>query len=131
MAGRASILGSLPVFACLLGALTLALVLLGRYYGLGDATFALLAVPVVLAIGYLLWYRTLPYERPRPRARVAEPLDEDAASDTEEPAEETFEDPVEEADRIEAGLDDPEAPESSPSVLDADDPDRPPPVSGR
>jgi hypothetical protein len=93
MAGRASYLVSLPVVACLLGALSLGLVLLGRYYGLGSATFALLAVPVVLAVLYLAWYRTLPYERPRPRPRPG-PVEEDEEA-------EPFEDPVEEADRLE------------------------------
>ncbi|MGA8709609.1 MAG: hypothetical protein WB786_00020 [Thermoplasmata archaeon] len=89
MAGRGSYLVSLPVVAGLLGGLTLGLLLLGRYYDLGLVTFALLAIPVVLAIGYLAWYRTLPYEPPRPRPRP------EPAKEEEEP----FEDPVEEADR--------------------------------
>ena len=95
MAGRISYLLSLPVIAGLLAGLTLLLLLLGRYYDLGTLTFALLAVPVVLAVGYLAWYRTLPYERPRPRPRP-EPVVED---------DEPFDDPVEEADRQDEAAD--------------------------
>ncbi|HLM69824.1 MAG TPA: hypothetical protein VK423_00365 [Thermoplasmata archaeon] len=90
MSERTVSLLSLPVFAALLAALTLGLILLGRYYNLGTTTFALFAVPVLLAVVYLAWYRTLPYESPRAR-RVPAP-----AEDEEEP----FEDPVEEADRM-------------------------------
>ncbi|MGD0589022.1 MAG: hypothetical protein ABSA63_09575 [Thermoplasmata archaeon] len=108
MAGRGSYLVSLPVVAGLLGGLTLGLLLLGRYYGLGLVTFALLAVPVVLAIGYLAWYRTLPYEPPRPRPKPAK--------EEEEP----FEDPVEEADRHDKAAND-GAPDGPP----ADPPDEP------
>jgi len=84
---------SLPVVAVGVGALTLALVLLGRYWGLGVWGFALLAIPVAIAAGYLAWYRTLPYEpaRPGPSAtRIA-------------PTEEPFEDPVQEADDLARG----------------------------
>ncbi|MGP8076139.1 MAG: hypothetical protein ACLP8Y_05335 [Thermoplasmata archaeon] len=108
MAGRGSYLVSLPVIAGLLGGLTLGLLLLGRYYGLGLVTFALLAVPVVLAVGYLAWYRTLPYEPPRPRPRP-EPA-------KEHEAEEPFEDPVEEADRHDQAANDgaPDGPSADP-----------------
>lgn len=86
---------SLPVVAVLLAALTLALVLAGRFWwNLGLATFALLVVPVVLAVAYLAWYRTLPYEPARPAPSPSTfPF---------EPDDEPFEDPVEEADRFEA-----------------------------
>jgi len=96
MTDRSFSLLSLPVVACLLAVLTLGLVLVGRSYGLGTTTFALLAIPVVLALAYLAWYRTLPYQRPRPRPRAVPPPEDD----------EPFEDPVEEADRMEAGSDD-------------------------
>lgn len=114
MTGRSFSLLSLPVFAALLAVLTLGLILLGAYLGLGTYSFFLLAVPVVLAVGYLAWYRTLPYEGPvaRPEAVGTEPSPEEE--------EEPFEDPVEEADRIESGAESPvgaaeadDAPESS------------------
>ena len=83
---------SLPVVAALLAVLALALLFLGRLWGLGIDSLFLLAVPVALAIAYLAWYRTLPYE-PRPAARapaaVGLPVDN-----------EPFEDPVEEADEL-------------------------------
>lgn len=86
---------SLPVFAGLLGVLTLALMLLGRYFDLGTNTFLLLAIPIALAIMYLARYSTLPHTPERRRARprpVAPPPEE----------EEPFDDPVEEADRIDS-----------------------------
>ena len=75
----------MPVVAVALGGVALGLVLVGRYYGLGLLAFVLLAIPIVLALVYVSWYRTLPYE---PIFR------------TTAPAEEPFDDPVEEADRI-------------------------------
>lgn len=107
MVGRSSFsLLSLPVVAVLLAALALGLIFLGRTYGLGVVTFALLSVPIALAVLYLAWYRTLPYEPPvrSPRAEV---LDEEG----EAPVDEPFDDPVEEADRFESGIDDHDAAE--------------------
>lgn len=92
MSNRPSSFLSLPVVAALLAVLTLGLVLAGKSWGLGAASFALLAVPIALAIVYLAWYRTLPYEPVRPRPASAPSLDR-------EEEEELFEDPVEEADR--------------------------------
>lgn len=83
---------ALPVVAVLIGVLTLGLVLLGRFLGLGIYTLALLALPIGLALAYLVWYSKLPYE---PR-RVSGPA---AAPFTPTP-DEPFEDPVEEADRL-------------------------------
>lgn len=95
MSGRWSSVLSLPVVAVLLAALTLGLVLVGLHYGLGPATFTLLVIPIALAVAYLAYYRTLPYEGARP-------VDE-----------EPFEDPVEEADRIDSGLEEGGEPEPS------------------
>jgi len=97
MAGRPFSVRSLPVVAALLAVLALGLIVLGRYLGLGVDTFFLLAVPILLAVAYLAWYRTLPYEplRPAPPPAVA--------------GDEPFEDPVEEADRIEGARDDVDA----------------------
>ncbi|HYB77488.1 MAG TPA: hypothetical protein VEE83_02245 [Thermoplasmata archaeon] len=86
---------SFPVVAVLLAVLVLALLFLGKAWGLGTMTFYLLAIPVALAIAYLAWYRTLPYEPYTPRtvppaARAARVVDD-----------EPFEDPVEEADELE------------------------------
>jgi hypothetical protein len=106
---------SLPVVAVLLGALVFALLYLGRLWGLGNQAVYLLAVPVVLAIVYLAWYRTLPYEPARPavaRATTAPSLDPD----------EPFEDPVEEADRLESDEEEPARVEG-PGVGDSDESD--------
>jgi len=93
---RAASLLSLPVVAVALGALTLALLFAGRYFDLGTASLALFAIPVVLAVGYLAWYRTLPYapSRPRPTPKPAVVVTDETSED------EPFEDPVEEADRL-------------------------------
>ena len=95
---------SLPVFVVVLAVLTFGVVLLGRYLGLGLDSFFLLAVPVAVAVAYLAWYRTLPLESPRARAWTED--------------DEPFEDPVEEADRLEeesvpAGPDEATAPAES------------------
>ncbi|HTT45970.1 MAG TPA: hypothetical protein VMH38_08190 [Thermoplasmata archaeon] len=90
-----AVLLSLPVVAVLLGALSLCLVYLGRSWGFGLYTLLLLIVPIALAVGYLAWYRTLPYE---PSQRRMTPAPHPAAA-----PEEPFEDPVEEADRLDQG----------------------------
>jgi len=86
---------ALPVVAVMIGALTIGLVLLGRYLNLGIYTLLLLGVPIALAVAYLVWYSKLPYEPLRARVPVASSL---AAPGPDEP----FEDPVEEADRLDA-----------------------------
>jgi hypothetical protein len=104
---------SLPVVTALLAALALGLVFLGRYLGLGVYSLALIAIPLALAVAYLAWYRTLPYE----------PTTGPAASPLGPGTEEPFEDPVEEADRLsrtpgetpaadEPGEDSPEKPDA-------------------
>jgi len=90
-----AVLLSLPVVAVLLGALSLALIYLGRSWGFGLFTLLLLIVPIALAVGYLAWYRTLPYE---PFQRRVTPAPRPAAT-----PDEPFEDPVEEADRLDQG----------------------------
>ena len=90
-----AVLLSLPVAAVLLGALSLGLVYLGRSWGFGLYTLLLLIVPIALAVGYLAWYRTLPYE---PSQRRVAPAPRPTAT-----PEEPFEDPVEEADRLDQG----------------------------
>jgi len=88
------VLLSFPVVAVALGALAVGLIELGRYWGLGLLSLVLLAAPVALAVVYVGWYRQLPYE-PRgvpPGARPTSLL----GPTTDEP----FEDPVEEADRL-------------------------------
>jgi hypothetical protein len=102
---------SLPVVTALLAALTLGLVLLGRFFGLGTTTFFLLAVPFALAIAYLAWYRTLPYEPAHPVPAA------------EEEDEESFEDPVEEADRIDSGAEDTETDEAPAGAAEDTDED--------
>ena len=94
MNGRRISILSFPVVAALLAALVLALLVLGRAWGLGPITFYLLAIPVALAIAYLAWYRTLPYE-PSPR-RVGVGATPVAATADDEP----FEDPDEEPDLL-------------------------------
>ena len=86
---------SLPVVAVALGALAVGLVELGRYWNFGLASLSLIAIPLVLAIAYSLWYRTLPYKTRGPPSSSSAPTA--MGSGTEEP----FEDPVEEADRLE------------------------------
>jgi len=113
-----AVLLSLPVVAVLLGALSLVLVYLGRSWGFGDYTLLLLIVPIALAVGYLAWYRTLPYE-PAQRRVTAAPRPAAAAD-------EPFEDPVEEADRLdqEEGSEGTEAP-----AVDSDTPPVVPPAA--
>lgn len=114
MTGLRSTFLSLPVVAVVVGGLTLALVLLDRYAGLGPWGFALLAIPIALAAGYLAWYRTLPYEPARPGPSEAPAV----------PTDEPFEDPVEEADELERASA-AEPPGESPGVAE-DEPDAPP-----
>lgn len=102
---------SLPVVAVLLAVLTLVLVVVGKYWNLGLTTFALLAIPVVLAVVYLAWYRTLPYE---PVHLLPSPVSPSPDADRE-----PFEDPVEEADRLERDASEGE---------DEEEPTAPPPV---
>ena len=103
---------SYPVVMGLLMVLTLVLVLLGSWYWkLGISTLYLLAIPIVLAVAYLAWYRTLPYHPPEPR-RFAGGLPGAA---------EPFDDPVEEADRLEEAKDDEEIPEVRDDEEDEDD----------
>jgi len=106
---------SLPIVAVMLAVLVLALLFLGRLWGLGVTTFYLLAIPVVLAVAYLAWYRTLPYE-PIRRTTASTAA---AATVDDEP----FEDPVVEADEFERTGPEP------PSDDDADEePPAPPPA---
>jgi hypothetical protein len=118
MTSRSWSLLSVPVVAALLAALTLGLILLGSYLGLGPDAFFLLAVPVVLAVVYLAWYRTLPYEAPRTRPNPTGP----SAPSTDE---EDFEDPVEEADLIESGVEVPEDADLDDEGVDATPPSKP------
>ena len=112
------VLFSLPVAATLIGVLTLAIVYFGRLWSWGIYTLFYLAVPIVLAVAYLAWYSTLPYE-PWTRRAPPPPTPAPAAPVADEP----FEDPVEEADRLaqEHGAEAAETP-----VVVADD-DAPPP----
>jgi len=92
MAGRSFSVLSFGVFACVIAVLTFGMVLLGSYLHLGVDSFLLLLVPAAAAAAYLAWYRTLPLAPSRiPKAAPA-PVDD----------EETFDDPVEEADRLAA-----------------------------
>ena len=106
---------SLPVVAVLIGALTAGVVVLGRWLNLGVYGLLLLAVPIAIALAYLVWYSKLPYEPPTPRARPAAP-----GAAAEATPDEPFEDPVEEADRYETELKD---------EGDVDDEESPPPPS--
>lgn len=110
---------SLPVAAVLLGALTLSLIYLGRYWGFGAYTLLLLVVPIALAAAYLAWYRTLPYEPVAPRPAGAA----QSAAALDEP----FEDPVEEADRYaqESGAEASEAPVGVPDASTKESPETP------
>jgi hypothetical protein len=92
MAGRSFSVLSFGVFACALAVLTFGMVLLGSYLNLGVDSFLLLLVPAAAAGAYLAWYRTLPLEPSRIPKAAPTPVD-DA---------ETFDDPVEEADRLAA-----------------------------
>ena len=85
---------SLPVVAVALGALAVGLVELGRYWSLGLVSLAFLVVPLALAIVYIRWYHRLPYTPPGTPARAP------STSPLSPGAEEPFEDPVEEADRL-------------------------------
>jgi hypothetical protein len=99
-----AILLSFPVVITLIAALTLALIFLGRFYwGLGLSTLFLLVVPIVLAAVYLAWYSTLPYTPPQARPRAPPVIS----------AEETFEDPVEEADRYDEMREEGELPDET------------------
>jgi len=92
MPGRWNVLLSLPVMAVVVAAITFAVILVGQWFGLGTYTLVLLAIPVAVAVGYLAWYRTLPFEPGPPKSSPGAPV---AESDPE-----PFEDPVEEADRL-------------------------------
>jgi len=116
---RVSLL-SLPVVAVLIGALTMGVVVLGRYLDLGVYGLLLLAVPIAVAVAYLVWYSRLPYEPPAPRARPAS-----MAAPAGPVPDEPFEDPVEEADRFDSAA----AAQAPPSDQGADEPDEPPPES--
>ena len=120
MAEWKGILLSLPAVAVMLGALTLGLVYVGRYYALGVVTLFLLAAPIILAVVYLWWYSTLPYE-PRPARLRRTP------STVPEPAtEEPFEDPVMEADEADRTAR-AEPPAEAPAIVDDDAPADAPP----
>jgi len=109
-----AVLLSLPVVAVALGALAVGLVELGRFWGLGGDALLLLVIPIVLAVTYISWYRALPYEpRGRPSAATSWPA---SATVTDEP----FEDPVEEADRLdqEGGENAPET--ETPAIVEDD-----------
>jgi hypothetical protein len=115
------VLLSLPVVAVALGALAVGLVELGRYWSLGLISLAFLAVPLVLAVVYIQWYRGLPYEPPGARARGT------SASFLGAGAEESFEDPVEEADRFDQ-LSKTGSPPEEPAIVEDDSAADSPPV---
>jgi len=118
MTDRKVSLLSFPVVMVLLVVLTLGLVFLGRWYwGLGLDTFFLLAVPLVLAVVYLAWYRTIPYVPSQPKAGVG------AGTDDEDG--EPFEDPVEEADRLDETAEEEEAPDEPSDAADDLEPEPP------
>ena len=118
--GASTWLGRIPLFAMAVGLAGAMLVLVVLWAGpylrsWGDARFALVALPVLLAAVYLNEYRKLPYEpwhwgtspvatgpapasAPPPAMVATEPGAVPAP-----PAEEPFDDPVEEADRLEGG----------------------------
>ena len=106
------VLLSLPVVAVALGALTAGLVELGRYLRLGELTLALLAIPIALALAYLAWYRTLPYEPP------AAPSGPGSSRALGISSEEPFEDPVEEADRFDREAAPPPRGGAAPAVVE-------------
>ena len=109
-----------PWMLGIVAALVIVVDAVGTIERLGLRTLYLLAIPIVLAVWYLLEYRTLPMEeKPTPVAPVtpaaglgattaADPPNPDgtsASSTTIEPPidpNEPFDDPVEEADRIES-----------------------------
>jgi len=108
MTERPSTWLSYPVVMGLLVVLTIAVIFLGRFWNWGLATFYLLAIPLALAVAYLAWYRTLPYTPPEPRPSTGSvPVDG-----------EPFEDPVEEADRLDEAK---EADEKADTGADDDD----------
>lgn len=81
--------------AALVGALTVGLVVLGTELQWGAYTYALVVIPVAIAIAYLVSYsRVAP---PEPAGAPTPPPD--APGDAEEP----FVDPVEEADQLASG----------------------------
>ena len=94
MTDAKAVLLSLPVVAVALGALAVGLVELGRVWSLGEDSLLLLVVPIALAGIYISWYRALPYE-PRGRPSTDTSLEASAVG-----RDEPFEDPVEEADRL-------------------------------
>jgi len=103
----------LLAFACLLAALTFGLVITGKDLGFGVYTFALLAIPVALAVGFLAWYRHVLITHPTTGLGAAfAPTDD-----------EPFEDPVEEADRLESE-DEVDAAEED-LTIPTDDPEEP------
>jgi len=116
--GRRFSLLSFPVVMVLLVVLTLGLVFVGRWYlGLGLDTFILLAIPLVLAVVYLAWYRTLPYVPSGPQARAGP-----AAMDEDD---EPFEDPVEEADLLDETTEDAQPPDDPEDASDDLEPEPP------
>ncbi len=118
MTGRRVSVLSFPAVMVLLVVLTLGLVYLGRWYlGLGLDTFFLLAIPLVLAVIYLAWYRTLPYVPARPQAG--------AAAVAEDEDGEPFEDPVEEADRLDETAEEGEPPAEPADAADDLEPEPP------
>jgi hypothetical protein len=119
MTSSKGVLLSLPVVTVALGALAIALIELGRYWGLGLDSLFLLAVPIALALIYLAWYRTLPYA-PRAAPAGTGPASLAGAADSE-----PFEDPVEEADELDRAGGGP--PPEEPAVVDDDAPSDSPP----
>lgn len=99
---------SYPVVMVLLVVLTVGLIVFGWFLRWGLASLYLLAIPLVLAVVYLAWYRTLPYHPPETRASAG----------VIPPDTEPFEDPVEEADRLDEAK---ESEESSEELEDEDD----------
>ena len=116
------VLLSLPAVVVFIGALTLGLILLGRYWNLGVATLFLLVVPIGIAVAYLWWYSTLPYEPIRLGSKPT------PAPPPPVVMEEPFEDPVEEADRYDQARTT-GGPEEEPAIVEDDASSEAPPGS--
>ncbi|HYB79103.1 MAG TPA: hypothetical protein VEG66_05010 [Thermoplasmata archaeon] len=114
MTGAKAVLLSVPVVAVALAALAVGFVELGRYWHLGEDALFLIVIPVALAVIYVSWYRTLPYE-PR-RSPSVTPTSLVPGATTDEP----FEDPVEEADRLDQEVANPPPESEAPTIVEDD-----------
>jgi hypothetical protein len=81
------------VIAVAVGVMAFGFVALGYELKLGIYSLALLAIPLVVAMAYLSQYSRRPYE----------PWVAPGSGETDDPSDEPFDDPVEEADRISGG----------------------------